>query len=79
MKANRKAKSPQRTGQGRFSGLKPIREAAKPLDTHPDRVSQLEETAPERWEYVVYRDGKRVRVTREEYEARYHPGSEDQV
>ncbi len=44
-----------------------------------DRVSELEDTAPERWEYVVYRNGKRVKVSKEEYESKYHPGSEDQL
>ncbi len=47
--------------------------------TGSNSTQELEETAPERWVYVVYRDGKRVELTKEEYEARYHPGSEDQL
>lgn len=80
MRVNRKAMSgPNRTGQNR-AARRPARGAARQRPVgQSDSISQLEETAPERWDYVVYRNGTRVKVTKEEYEAKYHPGSEDQV
>ncbi len=80
MRVNRKAMSvPHRTGQKRVA-RRPARGAARQRPVgQSDRISQLEETAPERWDYVVYRNGTRVKVTKEEYEAKYHPGSDDQV
>ncbi len=79
MRVNRKASVPHRTGQHRVPKVRAHGAAGQRSVGQSDSISQLEETAPERWDYVVYRNGTRVKVTKEEYETKYHPGSDDQV
>jgi hypothetical protein len=56
------------------------RPAASPRkwSTRSNKVREMDETSPDRWRYLVYRDGKQIELSKEEYDALYRPSPEDQ-